>query len=195
MDAYHPSVASANPTDTAVAPAAPPASAAIVGLRNGRAGPVLFLLGFLLMGLGFLAQAWELYHYITPPGVTGVSYTQLQNQLFYWEILDSTLIGIGILVATAGWIVGERNRARRIGLQASGAGLPSMSGFVLAGLGAVLISGDEFFNAATTYAALEGTPWTLPGWIAFGAFTFAIEGAGLILIGIGWFVRRRGVSA
>jgi hypothetical protein len=177
MAADPPFESSADSSKVGSAPTARPAAVPGVGPRKGRVGPVLVLLGFLLIGLGFLFQAWEFYHYITPPGVPGLSFTQLQDQLFEWAILYNSIIGAGILVATAGWIVDERDRTRWFRHPEFPARANPLLGFALAALGAVMIAGDDYFNVATTYAALRGVPWTLPAWISSGAFTAALDGA------------------
>lgn len=166
-----------------------PVSAAIGPQSTpGRTGPFLFLSGFSMIGLGVLLESWVTYYYLTPPFARG-SVSQLQNTLFEWAIVNSTLIGTGALLAAIGWIVWDRQRTKKAGLQVPPRSFGSLIGFVLAGLGATMIAGAEYFNALTTYAALQGNPWTLPGWIGSGAFTFAMIGGGLVLTGAAWFAR------
>jgi hypothetical protein len=155
--------------------------------RPGRFGPPLFLAGFSLIGLGVLLESWVTYHYLTQPYDS--PFVQLQTTLFEWAIVNSILIGSGALLAAIGWMVWDRSRTKVTGATVPTSVLPSGVGFVLVGLGAAMIAGEEYFNAVTTYAALRGSPWNLPNWVSFGAFSYAMLGGGLVLIGAGWFAR------
>ena len=156
--------------------------------RPGRGGQALFLVGSILVALGFLSQAWEFYYYFGPGVYSTV--TQLQDDLFEWAIISSALIGTGILVSAVGWALNERAWARWTHGSISSSSSSTALGLILVGIGAVVIAGDEYFNAATTFAALRGIPYTLPSWVASGAFTNAMEGVGVFLIGVGWFIHQ-----
>jgi hypothetical protein len=140
-----------------------------------------------LIGLGMLLESWMTYYYLTPPFRSPLG--QQQNTLFEWAIVNSILIGSGALLGAVGWMAWDWSRTKETGAPIPTSALRSGVGFVLVGLGAAMIAGDEYFNAMTTYAALQGSPWTLPDWVSFGAFSEAVIGGGLVLIGVGWFAR------
>lgn len=153
-----------------------------------RTGPFLFLLGFSIIGLGVLLESW-VAAFVLPTVVGIITPAQVQITLSEWAVVNSSLIGTGVLIAVAGWIVWDRQRTRNASPQVPSRFLPSSMGLPFAAFGASMIAAAEYFSVLDTYASLQGSPWLVPYWVTSGAFTYALIGGGLVFIGFGWFAR------
>jgi hypothetical protein len=165
-------------------PATPPVMASPPP-RPSRVGPALFVVGLGLISINFLVSAWAYYVEFNSPSINTFQWVELA------EGLGEVLVGFGVLLGTAGWLLGKRDVARypRAATQDNGATRRGV-GQVVVIFAALLISGASFYFGGIELAVYYNVPITFAAWTL--SLIYALEGIGILGLAIGWWIHRTG---
>ena len=98
---------------------------------------------------------------------------------------------IGVLVATTGWVLDKREVARVHGLSTrSSQKTRRLAGQILLVLGALAVVGATLYFSIIEFAVYYNITLNLPVWTI--EFIYALEGVGILVVAVGWWIQRSG---
>ncbi len=148
-------------------------------------GPILFTLGVGLLAVSFLISAYT-YYTLTNSPLT----VNFQNIDLYMATAE-LFTAIGVLVATTGWVLDKREVARVHGLSTrSSQKTRRLAGQILLVLGALAVVGATLYFSIIEFAVYYNITLNLPVWTI--EFIYALEGVGILVVAVGWWIQRSG---
>lgn len=148
------------------------------------AGLVVFILGLIIVAIGFLFLAILEYDVQSSQGTFGpMGITTVDEIVFFG------CVGFGILIVAAGWALDQSRVGQAFNFPTvAGRRTRRLAGMTLVLLGMVLIATFPFIGLGTNVGYYLSMPLVLPAWTNW--FFFALTFLGFLLLAAGWLAHR-----
>lgn len=145
----------------------------------------MFTLGVGLLAVSFLISAYTYYTITNSPSAVNILNIEL------YMATAELFMAIGVLVASTGWVLDKREIARVHGFSTrSSQKTRRLAGQVLVVIGALAVVGATLYLSIIEFSFYYNVTLNLPVWTT--AFLFALEGVGVLVVAVGWYIQRSG---
>jgi hypothetical protein len=150
---------------------------------QSRVGPILFTFGLGLIALDFLLESYVYYQLTSSPG----SFNFQTYELIM--ALAQIFAAFGVIFASFGWVLDKRATQPTGGFAVQNEGkVRRLAGQILVLLGAWAFAGANLFYGVIELESYSNVSINLPIWTL--SFIYAVQGVGVLVIAVGWWIQR-----